>query len=99
MNERRVVGAVIRGRVQGVGFRAWVAHRAQLHGLAGWVRNRRDGTVEAVFAGPADLVEVMVKTCREGPRGSRVDGVELDEEDESALADAGLGGFEILPTV
>ena len=46
----------IRGRVQGVGYRAWVEHRARAHDLEGWVRNRRDGSVEALFAGPADVV-------------------------------------------
>ena len=50
----------ITGRVQGVGYRAWVEHRARNHDLEGWVRNRRDGSVEALFAGPADVVSEMV---------------------------------------
>ena len=50
----------IRGRVQGVGYRAWVEHRAMARDLEGWVRNRRDGSVEALFAGPADVVADMV---------------------------------------
>ena len=50
---------MISGRVQGVGYRAWVEHRARTHGLEGWVRNRRDGSVEALFAGPADVVSEM----------------------------------------
>ena len=66
MIESRTVHVLIHGRVQGVGFRAWTQHQAELHGLKGWVRNRRDGSVEAVFSGPADLVEVMLKACRKG---------------------------------
>ena len=64
---------MITGRVQGVGYRAWVEHRARAHDLEGWVRNRRDGSVEALFAGPADAVSEMVARCRRGPssRGSR----------------------------
>src|ERR1700682_1437535 len=57
----------IRGRVQGVGYRAWVEHQAMARGLEGWVRNRRDGSVEALFAGPADAVSEMVAVCRRGP--------------------------------
>ena len=57
----------IRGRVQGVGYRAWVEHRARAHALEGWVRNRTDGSVEAVFAGLADVVAKMIALCRHGP--------------------------------
>src|SRR5215475_3647190 len=63
---------VIRGRVQGVGYRAWTEYTALDLGLEGWVRNRRDGTVEALFAGPREVVEAMLKACREGPPGARV---------------------------
>ena len=63
----------IRGRVQGVGFRAWVEYEASARELEGWVRNRRDGSVEALFAGPADVVDDMVKRCRRGPSAARVD--------------------------
>jgi acylphosphatase len=76
--------ATIRGRVQGVGYRAWVDHQARNHNLEGWVRNRRDGSVEAVFAGPADIVSEMVARCRRGPSTARVEAV----EDEEAGADA-----------
>ena len=55
---------MIHGRVQGVGYRAWARHQAQLHGLRGWVRNRRDGAVEAVMAGPDDAVAAMLKAWR-----------------------------------
>lgn len=70
-----IVHVSIRGRVQGVGYRAWVADQATLSGLAGWVRNRRDGSVEAVFGGPAGEVAQMVELCRKGPRAARVDAV------------------------
>lgn len=91
----KTVRVAIRGRVQGVGFRAWVHHQAELHGLSGWVRNRADGTVEAVFSGPAELVDVMLKACRRGPRGARVDGVDNSDVDS---AEAGESGFRVLPT-
>ncbi len=54
---------IVRGRVQGVGYRAWVEHRARAHDLEGWVRNLRDGSVEALFAGPADVVAAMVENA------------------------------------
>jgi acylphosphatase len=90
----------ITGRVQGVGYRAWVEHRAVAHGLEGWVRNRRDGSVEALFAGPAEVVADMVAVCRRGPSSARVDGV----QDELAGSDAlnlrrVRERFSVLPTV
>jgi acylphosphatase len=63
---------VIRGRVQGVGYRAWVEHIALGRGLEGWVCNRRDGAVEAVFAGSAEAVAGMIEACRRGPPAARV---------------------------
>jgi acylphosphatase len=75
---------LITGRVQGVGYRAWVEHRARAHDLEGWVRNRRDGSVEALFAGPAEVVADMVASCRRGPSSARVDAV----HDEPANSDA-----------
>ena len=72
---------VVRGRVQGVGFRAFVEDEALRRKLVGWVRNRRDGTVEAVFSGPEKTVEEMLEACRRGPPGSRVSGVEFGEPD------------------
>jgi acylphosphatase len=81
---RRVV---IRGRVQGVGFRAWTEVAALECGLKGWVRNRRDGTVEALFAGPPEAVAGMIELCRRGPPGARVDAVDQREagSEEAAL--------------
>lgn len=94
---RRVV---IRGRVQGVGYRAWVEHRAKRHGLQGWVRNRRDGSVEAVFEGTEDVVTNMVASCRRGPSSARVDDVaeETAPEDTLGLRRAGQA-FSVLPTI
>ena len=78
---------VIRGRVQGVGFRAWTEVTALERGLEGWVRNRRDGSVEAVFIGLEHAVAAMIEECRCGPPGARVDFVDQREAgpDEVAL--------------
>jgi acylphosphatase len=62
----------IRGRVQSVGYRAWVEHTATSLGLEGWVRNRRDGSVEAVFAGAEEIIGQMIEWCRQGPASARV---------------------------
>ena len=69
---------IVTGRVQGVGFRAWVVWEAQERALQGWVRNRRDGSVEAVFAGPSEKVDAMLAACRQGPSLARVANLELD---------------------
>jgi len=99
VSARRIVHVRIRGRVQGVGFRAWTQHQAELHGLEGWARNRRDGSVEAVFAGPPEAVEAMLKICRQGPRGSRVEDVDARDEGEAALAERlDARGFAVLAT-
>jgi acylphosphatase len=84
---RRVV---VRGHVQGVFFRDSTRRLAERHGVAGWVRNRPDGAVEAVLEGDSDSVDRLVRFVREGPRGARVDGVEVHEE-----TDEGLVGFAI----
>ena len=75
MSDTKAVNAVISGKVQGVWFRAWTMEQAQKRGLAGWVRNRNDGTVEALFAGPADKVDDMLQACHRGPPLARVAGV------------------------
>jgi len=67
---------VIHGRVQGVGYRAWTEMMAVERGVEGWVRNRRDGSVEAVFAGAEEVVMTMIELCREGPPGARVEAVD-----------------------
>lgn len=74
----------ITGRVQGVGYRAWTKANARKRGLAGWVRNRGDKSVEALFAGPADMVDAMVEACHEGPLACRVQGVDAQPSDETA---------------
>ena len=90
---------VIRGRVQGVGYRAFVEDAAFDHGLAGWVRNRRNGDVEAVFAGPPAAINEVTDACRRGPPGARVDSVDEREATEEELALCGGMRFAVLPTV
>jgi acylphosphatase len=91
---------MIRGRVQGVGYRAWVAQQAIRHDLEGWVRNRRDGSVEALFAGPADVVANMVASCRRGPSSARVEAMQ-EEPGRSDALDLRRAGdrFSVLPTI
>lgn len=72
----RTVTVRITGRVQGVWYRGWTVREATGRGLAGWVRNRSDGSVEALFSGPRDAVEAMLAACRDGPPGARVENVE-----------------------
>ncbi len=79
---RRVI---VRGRVQGVFFRGSTSERAGELGLAGWVRNRADGTVEAVFEGPVEAVEAMLDFCRSGPRWARVEQLEQFAEAPESL--------------
>jgi acylphosphatase len=91
---------MITGRVQGVGYRAWVEHQARNHNLEGWVRNRRDGSVEALFAGPANLVSEMVARCRRGPSTARVDAIRDDVVSPDALNLRRAGQrFSVLPTL
>jgi acylphosphatase len=95
-----IVRIVIRGRVQGVGYRAWTEDVALERGLAGWVRNRRDGAVEALFAGVQDDVRAMIEACREGPPGARVQAIDQLSADAADLA-LRRGGetFSVLSTV
>ena len=97
---RAILQVMIRGRVQGVGYRAWVEYQASASRLEGWVRNRRDGSVEALFAGAPTRVAEMVALCRHGPPSSRVDNVtsETAGEDDLSLRRAGEA-FSVLPTV
>ena len=80
----------VRGRVQGVFFRGATERQARALGVAGWVRNRADGSVEAVFEGAPERVAAAVAFCREGPRDARVDSVECSDETPE-----GLRGFEV----
>jgi acylphosphatase len=83
----------IRGRVQGVGYRAWAGDAAAELGLRGWVRNRRDGSVEALLIGPREAITAMIERCRRGPALARVDAIAQEE-----AADDGEPGFRQLPT-
>ena len=89
---RRTVRVRITGQVQGVGFRMWTVRNARALGLAGWVRNRRDGAVEALFSGASGAVRDMLERCSEGPSGAAVDEVVIVEEGGAAPA-----GFSVLP--
>lgn len=94
----RIVHAIVRGRVQRVGYRNWTEIQANGRGLHGWVRNRSDGTVEAVFAGEAYNVAAMAESLLRGPPLAQVSGVEIVEADASAL-EANFGArFIVRPT-
>lgn len=101
MSDSIIRRVAVRGRVQGVGYRAFVEDEAYRRGLHGWVRNRRDGSVEAVFAGPRAVVESMIEACRRGPMSAVVRAV---DQREGAMADLREGdaagnSFSVLPTV
>ena len=93
MSERLVRRLLIAGRVQGVGFRAWLEGQAVRRGIDGWVRNRRDGLVEALLSGPVDAVREVIGACDSGPPGARVERVEVSEE-HGAVPE----GFQQRPT-
>jgi acylphosphatase len=96
--EPRIVRIVVEGRVQGVGFRAFVAREAARLQLDGWVRNRRDGSVETVAMGPRSVIEEFAGLARRGPTFARVDGFWLEEADETALSEiGGANGFIVAP--
>jgi acylphosphatase len=100
MSDDIIRHVVVRGRVQGVGYRAFVEDEAMQHRLRGWVRNRRDGSVEAVFVGPRLVVEAMIEACRRGPMSARVDALDQREGTAADLSEAARGGsFEVLRTV
>ena len=89
----------VRGRVQGVGYRAFVEDEALRLDLEGWVRNRRDGTVEAVFSGAEDVVTSIVAACRRGPSAARVEAVDVAEGTPDLLAQRRPGErFSVLKT-
>jgi len=86
---RKAVRAWISGKVQGVWYRGWTVETASGLGLSGWVRNRSDGTVEALFAGPPDAVDRMLEACRRGPSAAVVRAVTAEP-----ASDPGDGVFE-----
>lgn len=85
------IRVVISGRVQGVAYRAWTREQAVALGLRGWVRNRDDGSVEAVLGGPSEAVEAMLARMRQGPDAARVDALEHEPAEEAGLPE----GFEV----
>jgi acylphosphatase len=90
---RRAVHVAITGLVQAVGYRAWVEREAQSRGVSGWVRNRRDGSVEALVSGPPASVDGFVEWARKGPSGARVDRVDVAADEIQ-----GPGPFSVRPT-
>jgi acylphosphatase len=84
---------IIAGQVQGVGYRQWLIARAEAAGLSGWVRNRRDGTVEALIAGETAAVEDLLRLCRRGPRMAVVTSIQEEFADPPPEP-----GFRSLPT-
>jgi acylphosphatase len=89
MPENRTIAAIIQGRVQGVGYRVWTRSEADRQGLSGHVRNRPDGSVEALFSGAPDAVARMLEACRQGPPGARVTDIAVTE-DAAAPPEAGF---------
>jgi acylphosphatase len=89
----RTVRLTVTGRVQGVAYRAWAVRTATARGLRGWVRNRLDGSVEALVTGGEADVVAMIDACRRGPPAARVSNVRAVED-----ADDGSTGFEARPT-
>ena len=90
----RTVHVMITGIVQGVGYRAFVERQATSLGIWGWVRNRNDGSVEAIFSGEASNVEAILIACRRGPRLAIIEEVRVTERS----VDAELREFDVLPT-
>jgi acylphosphatase len=89
-----IVRLRVSGRVQGVAYRAWTARHATALGLSGWVRNRRDGSVEVVLSGAEDAVQAMILRCHRGPPLARVAALREDVEDVAPEP-----GFHQLPTI
>ena len=93
-DEASAVRVTVRGQVQGVWYRNWTVENAMALGLSGWVRNRGDGSVEAVFAGPQASIETMIARCHIGPPAAHVEAVE-----QHLAAMPANAGFQQLPTV
>ena len=85
----------IRGQVQGVGYRYWALKTGLRLGIAGWVRNRSDGSVEALIVGEDAAIGAMIDACRRGPAMAQVDAVDIEPVDLDVLPE----GFRQLPTV
>jgi acylphosphatase len=94
MMERKAVRLVIEGKVQGVGYRWWAVGEAMRRSVDGWVRNRADGTVEALVIGPQDAIDRFEQACWRGPAGARVTAVTRFEAEDDASQ-----GFSQKPTI
>lgn len=95
----RIVRCLIHGRVHGVGFRAFVEGEARERGIEGWVRNRRDGSVETLMAGEELLLDEMIEVCGRGPAMARVDWLDIEEAAEEDLAKRIAGeAFSVIRT-
>jgi acylphosphatase len=94
----KIVLVRVGGRVQKVGYRAWTEGQAGARGLYGWVRNRADGDVEALFAGSAAVVDAMIAACWQGPSNADVDSVVVEAADEGMLDQRDAATFVVLPT-
>ncbi len=91
---------IVRGKVQGVGYRAWIEGEAVARNLAGWARNRKDGTVEAVLSGPEDAVTALIAKCQYGPGTARVTTIDNEPAGGDILnLRAPRERFSVLPTV
>lgn len=90
---------IISGTVQGIGYRESMRREAEHLGVDGWVRNRREGTVEALIDGDPDAVRQLIGWAHQGPRGARISGVKVTGADETVDSGETLSGFEIRPTV
>ena len=97
MSDREIIRLVIEGRVQGVGYRAFLVREADALGLTGWARNRRDGAVELVVSGPRPALDALIAAARRGPRLARVDALREEPADEAALVAFGGAGFSVAP--
>lgn len=97
--ERKIVRVTIEGFVQGVGYRVWTQMQAHRLGVSGWVRNRQNGDVEALLAGPPDAVDALCAACWQGPAHARVADVRIEEAEQSALDFLGAAsGFHFKAT-
>lgn len=97
MSDLEIIRLVIEGRVQGVGFRAFLVREALALDLTGWARNRRDGAVEAIAAGPRPALNALIIAARRGPRLARVDSLHEAPADEAALVEFCGAGFSVAP--
>ena len=99
MDDQAIRHVAVRGRVQGVGYRAFVEREALAAGVEGWVRNCHDGSVEAIFMGPPQIVTKMIAACRRGPYAARVDALDERPADQGEMRPRRTGErFSVLPT-